>query len=154
HVAYLVRGLSRTDDDTPAIVDAHENRGELRRTVGAEGGEHGPVLCGEEVPRSLHIHAAILPEWHGRLLRAAQTRPTPAPTRRDCRPGLTMAAGGYLWYMPARLRRRTALIAFARAFKPGTPGMGRRLAAMPRLVRASLRGEYDGGMRLLLMAAA
>jgi uncharacterized membrane protein YkvA (DUF1232 family) len=56
--------------------------------------------------------------------------------------------------MAARLRRRNALLAFARAFKPGTPGIGRRLAAMPRMLRASLRGEYDGGMRLLLMAAA
>lgn len=56
--------------------------------------------------------------------------------------------------MPARLRRRTAFIAFFRAFKPGTPGFGRRLSAMPRLIRASLRGEYDGGMRLFLMAAA
>jgi len=56
--------------------------------------------------------------------------------------------------MPARLRRRTALFAFARAFKPGTPGLSRRLSAMPRLIKASLRGEYDGGMRLFLMAAA
>jgi uncharacterized membrane protein YkvA (DUF1232 family) len=56
--------------------------------------------------------------------------------------------------MPARLRRRTALIAFARAFKPGTPGIGRRFAALPRMIKASLRGEYDGGMRLFLMAAA
>ena len=45
-------------------------------------------------------------------------------------------------------------MAFARAFKPGTPGIGRRLAAMPRMIRASLRGEYDGGLRLFLMAAA
>jgi uncharacterized membrane protein YkvA (DUF1232 family) len=56
--------------------------------------------------------------------------------------------------MPARLRRRTALIAFARAFKPGTPGIGRRLAALPRMLRASVRGQYDGGHRLLLMALA
>lgn len=56
--------------------------------------------------------------------------------------------------MPARLRRRAALVSLARAFKPGTPGLGRRLAALPRLVRASLRGEYDAGARLLLMAAA
>ena len=56
--------------------------------------------------------------------------------------------------MPARLRRRNALLAFARAFKPGTPGISRRLAAMPRMIRASLRGEYDGGTRLFLMAAA
>jgi uncharacterized membrane protein YkvA (DUF1232 family) len=56
--------------------------------------------------------------------------------------------------MTARLRRRTALIAFARAFSPGTPGLGRRIRAFPRLVKATLRGEYDGGMRLFLMAAA
>jgi uncharacterized membrane protein YkvA (DUF1232 family) len=53
-----------------------------------------------------------------------------------------------------RMRRHLALVALARAFKPGSPGLGRRLAAMPRLIRASLRGEYDGGTRLLLMAAA
>jgi uncharacterized membrane protein YkvA (DUF1232 family) len=45
-------------------------------------------------------------------------------------------------------------VALVRAFKPGSPGMGRRLAAMPRLIKASLRGEYDAGMRLFLMAAA
>ena len=45
-------------------------------------------------------------------------------------------------------------MALARAFKPGTPGIGRRFAAMPRMIKASLRGEYDGGMRLFLMAAA
>jgi uncharacterized membrane protein YkvA (DUF1232 family) len=56
--------------------------------------------------------------------------------------------------MSARLRRRTAMMAFFRAFKPGTPGIGRRLSAMPRMIKASLRGEYDGGLRLMLMAAA
>jgi len=56
--------------------------------------------------------------------------------------------------MPARLRRRAALLSLARAFKPGTPGIARRLGALPRLVKASLRGEYDAGARLLLMAAA
>jgi uncharacterized membrane protein YkvA (DUF1232 family) len=56
--------------------------------------------------------------------------------------------------MVARLRRRNALIAFARAFKPGTPGVGQRAAAIPRMIRASLRGEYDGKLRMLLMAAA
>ena len=68
--------------------------------------------------------------------------------------GLPAASGGYLCDMPARLRRRNAMLAFARAFKPGTPGIGQRLAAMPRMIRASLRGEYDGRMRLLLMTAA
>ena len=56
--------------------------------------------------------------------------------------------------MSARLRRHTALMAFARAFKPGTPGLGQRIAAMPRLIKASMRGEYDGGTRLFLMAGA
>ena len=41
-----------------------------------------------------------------------------------------------------------------RVFKPGTPGLGKRLGAIPRMVKASMRGEYDGGLRLALMAAA
>lgn len=56
--------------------------------------------------------------------------------------------------MSVRLRRRNALLAFFRVFKPGTPGIGRRLSAFPRMFKASMRGEYDGGFRLLLMAAA
>jgi uncharacterized membrane protein YkvA (DUF1232 family) len=56
--------------------------------------------------------------------------------------------------MSARLRRRTALMAFARAFTPGTPGLGRRIRAFPRMVMATLRGQYDGGFRMFLMAAA
>jgi uncharacterized membrane protein YkvA (DUF1232 family) len=56
--------------------------------------------------------------------------------------------------MSARLRRRTALIAFARAFSPGTPGLGRRISAFPRMIVATLRGQYDGKLRLFLMAAA
>jgi uncharacterized membrane protein YkvA (DUF1232 family) len=56
--------------------------------------------------------------------------------------------------MPAGLRRRTALIALFRALDPATPGLGRRLKAFPRLIKASIKREYDGGHRLLLMAAA
>jgi uncharacterized membrane protein YkvA (DUF1232 family) len=56
--------------------------------------------------------------------------------------------------MSARQRRRNAVLAFFRVFRPGTPGIGRRLSAFPRMVKASLKGEYDGGLRLLLMAAA
>jgi uncharacterized membrane protein YkvA (DUF1232 family) len=56
--------------------------------------------------------------------------------------------------MPPRLRRRLAWVALVRAFMPGSPGVARRLAALPRLIRASIRGEYDAGWRLLLMAAA
>ncbi len=68
--------------------------------------------------------------------------------------GLLVAPDGYGYGMVARLRRRNALMAFARAFKPGTPGVGMRVAAIPRMIRASLRGEYDGNLRLMLMAAA
>jgi uncharacterized membrane protein YkvA (DUF1232 family) len=56
--------------------------------------------------------------------------------------------------MSAKLRRYNALLAFARAFKPGTPGVGRRVSAIPRMVKATFRREYDGGWRLFLMALA
>lgn len=51
----------------------------------------------------------------------------------------------------AAVRRRMAVTALVRAFKPGTPGVGRRIAAVPRMIRATLRGEYDGGGRLLTL---
>ena len=54
----------------------------------------------------------------------------------------------------AVLRRRMAWTALLRVFKPGTPGLGRRLAAIPRLIKATMRGEYDGGVRLALLATA
>jgi uncharacterized membrane protein YkvA (DUF1232 family) len=56
--------------------------------------------------------------------------------------------------MAATLRRRMALTALFRVFKPGIPGLGRRLAAIPRMIAATMRGEYDGGGRLALMALA
>src|SRR3954470_14404067 len=52
------------------------------------------------------------------------------------------------------LRRRMALTALLRVFKPGTPGVGRRLAAIPRMIRATMRKEYDGGGRLAMMIMA
>jgi uncharacterized membrane protein YkvA (DUF1232 family) len=52
------------------------------------------------------------------------------------------------------LRRRMAWTALLRVFKPGTPGLGRRLGAIPRMVAASLRGEYDGRSRLAMMGLA
>jgi uncharacterized membrane protein YkvA (DUF1232 family) len=52
------------------------------------------------------------------------------------------------------LRRRMALSALLRVFKPGTPGLGRRIAAIPRMIRATMKGEYDGGGRLGMMALA
>jgi uncharacterized membrane protein YkvA (DUF1232 family) len=56
--------------------------------------------------------------------------------------------------MSAQDRRRNAFAAFVDAFKPGSPGVGRRLGALPRMAWASIKGEYDGGKRLLLMAGA
>jgi len=56
--------------------------------------------------------------------------------------------------MAGMLRRRMALTALFRVFKPGTPGLGKRLAAIPRMIRATMRGEYDGGGRLAMMAMA
>ena len=55
--------------------------------------------------------------------------------------------------MAAQLRRRMAMTALVRVFRPGTPGLGRRLASVPRMIMATVRGEYDGGGRLLLMTA-
>lgn len=45
-------------------------------------------------------------------------------------------------------------MALFRAFRPDQPGLGRRLAALPRMAWASIRGRYDGGFRLFLMAGA
>jgi uncharacterized membrane protein YkvA (DUF1232 family) len=56
--------------------------------------------------------------------------------------------------MAGALRRRMAWTALLRVFKPGTPGLGRRLAAVPRMIRATTRGEYDGRGRLAMMAVA
>jgi uncharacterized membrane protein YkvA (DUF1232 family) len=56
--------------------------------------------------------------------------------------------------MAGALRRRMAWTALLRVFKPGTPGLGRRVAAVPRMVGATMRGEYDGKGRLAMMGAA
>jgi Protein of unknown function (DUF1232) len=53
--------------------------------------------------------------------------------------------------MSNELRRRTAWRALLRVFKPGTPGLGRRLGAIPRMIGATMRGEYDGRSRLIWM---
>ncbi|MFG2038304.1 YkvA family protein [Dactylosporangium sp. NPDC048998] len=52
------------------------------------------------------------------------------------------------------LRRRMAWTALLRVFRHDTPGLGRRLAALPRMIKATLKREYDGGSRLLMLAAA
>ncbi len=58
--------------------------------------------------------------------------------------------------MAKTLKRTAAFTALARALMSGSrggPSLGRRLAALPRMIKATTRGEYDGGMRVAMMAA-
>ena len=59
--------------------------------------------------------------------------------------------------MARTLKRTAAFTALAKALMSGArggPSISTRLAALPRMLRATARGEYDGGMRVALMAAA
>ncbi|MEV4665343.1 YkvA family protein [Micromonospora echinofusca] len=59
--------------------------------------------------------------------------------------------------MGKTLKRTAAFSALARALVAGArggPSLGARLGALPRMIRATTRGEYDGGLRLALMTAA
>ena len=59
--------------------------------------------------------------------------------------------------MAKTLKRAAAFSALAKALVSGArggPSVGKRLAALPRMLRATARGQYDGGMRVALMAAA
>jgi len=59
--------------------------------------------------------------------------------------------------MAKTLKRTAAFTALARALTSGArggPSLGTRLAALPRMIKATAKGEYDGGMRIALMAAA
>jgi uncharacterized membrane protein YkvA (DUF1232 family) len=59
--------------------------------------------------------------------------------------------------MARTLTRTAAFRALLQALTVGArrgPSLGRRLGALPRMIRATLRGEYDGGLRLALMLAA
>ncbi len=59
--------------------------------------------------------------------------------------------------MSRNVKRKAAFTALAQALTAGArggPSLGRRLAALPRMIRATARGEYDGGLRLALMTAA
>jgi uncharacterized membrane protein YkvA (DUF1232 family) len=67
---------------------------------------------------------------------------------------LTAAKGGD---MARTLRRTAAFTALARALLSGSrggPSIGKRLAALPRMLKATAKGQYDGGMRVAMMAAA
>ena len=59
--------------------------------------------------------------------------------------------------MAKTLKRTAAFTALAKALTSGArggPSIGMRLAALPRMLRATARREYDGGMRVAMMAAA
>ena len=59
--------------------------------------------------------------------------------------------------MAKTLKRTAAFTALARALMSGArggPSIGKRVAALPRMLKATAKGEYDGGMRVAMMAAA
>ncbi|HEX6969940.1 MAG TPA: YkvA family protein [Micromonosporaceae bacterium] len=59
--------------------------------------------------------------------------------------------------MVKKLKRAAAFAALGRALVAGTrsgPSLGRRLGALPRMLKATFRGEYDGRLRLAMMAVA
>ena len=59
--------------------------------------------------------------------------------------------------MAKTLKRTAAFTALTKALVSGArggPSLGRRVAALPRMLKATAKGEYDGGMRVALMAAA
>jgi len=59
--------------------------------------------------------------------------------------------------MAKALKRTAAFTALARALMSGArggPSLSKRVAALPRMVKATARGQYDGGLRVAMMAAA
>jgi uncharacterized membrane protein YkvA (DUF1232 family) len=59
--------------------------------------------------------------------------------------------------MAKTLKRTAAFTALARALMSGArggPSISKRIAALPRMLKATAKGEYDGGMRVAMMAAA
>ncbi|GGL07077.1 YkvA family protein [Mangrovihabitans endophyticus] len=59
--------------------------------------------------------------------------------------------------MARTLKRTAAFSALAKALMSGArggPSIGKRLGALPRMIKATAKGDYDGGMRLALMAGA
>jgi uncharacterized membrane protein YkvA (DUF1232 family) len=59
--------------------------------------------------------------------------------------------------MARTLQRTAAFTALAKALTSGArggPSIGKRLAALPRMLKATAKGQYDGGTRLAMMAAA
>jgi uncharacterized membrane protein YkvA (DUF1232 family) len=59
--------------------------------------------------------------------------------------------------MAKTLKRTAAFTALAKALMAGArggPSLTTRIAAVPRMMKATVRGQYDGGMRVAMMAAA
>ncbi|MBM2623482.1 DUF1232 domain-containing protein [Actinoplanes sp. LDG1-06] len=59
--------------------------------------------------------------------------------------------------MAKTLKRTAAFTALAKSLVAGArggPSLSTRIAAIPRMMKATTRGQYDGGMRLAMMAAA
>jgi uncharacterized membrane protein YkvA (DUF1232 family) len=59
--------------------------------------------------------------------------------------------------MAKTLKRTAAFTALAKSLMSGArggPSLGKRVAALPRMLKATAKGEYDGGMRVAMMAAA
>ena len=59
--------------------------------------------------------------------------------------------------MAKTLKRTAAFTALARALMSGArggPSLSKRMAALPRMLKATAKGQYDGGMRVALMAGA
>jgi len=59
--------------------------------------------------------------------------------------------------MAKTLKRTAAFAALAKALMSGArggPSISKRLVALPRMMKATAKGEYDGGMRVAMMAAA
>jgi uncharacterized membrane protein YkvA (DUF1232 family) len=59
--------------------------------------------------------------------------------------------------MARTLQRTAAFTALGRALMSGArggPSIGTRVAALPRMIKATMRKEYDGGLRVALMTAA
>jgi uncharacterized membrane protein YkvA (DUF1232 family) len=59
--------------------------------------------------------------------------------------------------MAKTLKRTAAFTALGKALVSGVrggPSLGKRLAALPRMIKATAKGQYDGGKRVALMALA
>ncbi|GAA0504486.1 hypothetical protein Ade02nite_28590 [Paractinoplanes deccanensis] len=59
--------------------------------------------------------------------------------------------------MAKTLKRAAAFSALTKALVSGArggPSLSKRIAAIPRMLKATASGKYDGGMRLALMTAA